>query len=93
MANEIKFTEEELTSLRDLRDNYASTQQALGQLEVRRMLLDQQGEQLNNQKLELEAQYVEIQKTESSLVNSLNEKYGPGNLDPETGVFTPTENK
>ena len=93
MANEIKFTEEELKSLRDLRDNYATTQLSLGQLEVQRMLLTQQEERLHDQKLELEAQYVEIQKTESSLVNSLNEKYGPGNLDPETGVFTPTENK
>ena len=79
--------------MRDLRDNYATTQLSLGQLEVQRMLLDQQQERLHDQKLELEAQYVEIQKTESSLVNSLNEKYGPGNLDPETGVFTPTENK
>ena len=93
MAKEIKFTEEELKSLRDLRDNYATTQLSLGQLEVQKMLLNQQQEQLANQKLELEVQYVEIQKTESSLVNSLNEKYGPGNLDPESGVFTPTENK
>ena len=93
MAKEIKFTEEELKSLRDLRDNYATTQLSLGQLEVQKMLLTQQEERLNDQKLELEAQYIEIQKTESSLVNSLNEKYGPGNLDPETGVFTPTENK
>jgi len=93
MAKEIKFTEEELKSLRDLRDNYATTQLSLGQLEVQKMLLNQQQEQLADQKLELEVQYVEIQKTESSLVNSLNEKYWPGNLDPETGVFTPTENK
>jgi hypothetical protein len=24
------------------------------------------------------------------LVKELNKKYGPGNLDPATGVFTPT---
>jgi len=24
------------------------------------------------------------------LVEELNEKYGPGQLDPQTGVFTPT---
>ena len=30
-------------------------------------------------------------KTEQEIVKSLNDKYGPGNLDPQTGVFTPVE--
>ena len=29
--------------------------------------------------------------SEQTLVNDLNEKYGPGNLDPTSGVFTPTK--
>ena len=33
----------------------------------------------------------ELQKQERVLVASLNEKYGAGNLDPNTGVFTPNE--
>ncbi len=32
---------------------------------------------------------LKIQETERKLVADLNEKYGPGNLDPATGVFTP----
>ena len=28
-------------------------------------------------------------KKERDLVKTLNEKYGPGQLDPATGVFTP----
>ena len=33
----------------------------------------------------------EITEEERDLVAKLNEKYGPGQLDPQTGVFTPTE--
>ena len=34
--------------------------------------------------------YTDNQETERKLVEELNEKYGPGSLDPQTGVFTPT---
>ena len=30
---------------------------------------------------------------ESDLFKELNEKYGDGNFDPTTGIFTPTEEK
>ena len=53
------------------------------------MLLQQQIDGLDNAETQLEAEYGEIQQTERNLVKSLNEKYGPGNLDPATGVFTP----
>ena len=38
----------------------------------------------------MEADYKDVQDKERELVQSLNEKYGPGSLDPQTGVFTPT---
>ena len=44
---------------------------------------------MDNAKSKLEVEYGEVQETERNLVKQLNEKYGPGNLDPATGVFTP----
>ena len=41
--------------------------------------------------IKLEADYISLQEKERSLVKELNDKYGPGTLDPQTGVFTPTE--
>ena len=35
------------------------------------------------------AAFKDIQDNERKLVEELNEKYGPGQLDPQTGVFTP----
>ena len=87
---ETKFSEEELKSLQDLQNSYQGKQLQFGQLEVQRLLVSQQLEQLDNAKTKLEVEYGEVQETERTLVQSLNEKYGPGNLDPATGVFTPT---
>jgi hypothetical protein len=90
MANkETKFTEDELKSLQDLQSSYQQKQLQFGQLEVQRLLVTQQLDQLDNAKAKLEVEYGEVQETERKLVADLNEKYGPGNLDPATGVFTP----
>ena len=43
----------------------------------------------NNEAGDLEEDYKGVQETERGLVQQLNEKYGPGQLDPQTGVFTP----
>ena len=70
MAEEIKFTDEELKSLSELSQGYQNIQSAFGQLRVQKILLEQQKER--------------------DLVKELNDKYGPGQLDPASGVFTPT---
>ena len=87
---ETKFTEDELKSLQDLQTSYQQKQLQFGQLEVQRLLVTQQLDSLDSAKTKLEVDYGEVQDTERKLVADLNKKYGPGNLDPATGVFTPT---
>jgi hypothetical protein len=53
------------------------------------LLVQQQLDSIDDTEAKLEVEYSEVQETERELVKSLNEKYGPGNLDPATGVFTP----
>ena len=89
MADEIKFTEDELKSLGELRETYGKVQQDFGALKVRRLVLDQQLEELDNADEAVHKAYTDNQETERKLVEELNEKYGPGSLNPETGVFTP----
>tara|TARA_R110000868_G_scaffold219471_1_gene470527 strand:- start:1880 stop:2161 length:282 start_codon:yes stop_codon:yes gene_type:complete len=88
---EIKFTKDELDSLQQLRTNYANIELSLGKLEIARIQQEQKLENLSNEKLRLETQFSEAQSQEVTLVQELNEKYGAGNLDPETGVFTPVK--
>ena len=89
MADEIKFTDEELKSLSDLSQSYQSIQASFGQIRVQKILAEQQADALEEAEVKMEADYKEMQDTERELVQQLNEKYGPGQLDPQTGVFTP----
>ena len=90
---EIKFTKEEMNSLSDLRNSFAQLELSLGKVEIARIQSEQRMEQLVNEKLRLETQLNDIQNNEKILVQSLNEKYGAGNLNPDTGVFTTNEIK
>ena len=89
-SKELKFTDEELESLQGLQTSYQEKQAMLGQLAVQRILLNQQMEALEIRTEEVEQEYQAVQQEERDLVKTLNEKYGPGQLDPATGVFTPT---
>jgi hypothetical protein len=88
-SKEVKFTKKEIDSLQQLRSNYANVELSLGKLEVSRMQTEQQLDNIQNSKLRLETQYVTLQRTESQIVSELTEKYGVGNLDINTGKFTP----
>tara|TARA_B100002019_G_C21150938_1_gene538211 strand:- start:351 stop:677 length:327 start_codon:yes stop_codon:yes gene_type:complete len=87
--SETKFTEEELKSLSELQQRYTNGQAGFGQLKVRKLLLEQELKALEEAELRLETEYTQTQQDEQKLVAELNEKYGAGNLDPSTGVFTP----
>ena len=89
MAKETKFTEEEIKSLNELSQNYQQIQLAFGQFKVQHLLPEQQMTALEDAEVQMEADYSDLQGKERELVKQLNEKYGPGSLDPATGVFTP----
>ena len=89
MADEIKFTDEELKSLQDLSQSYQNIQASFGQMKVQKILNQQQADALEEAEVKMDADYKDIQDNERKLVEELNEKYGPGQLDPQTGVFTP----
>jgi len=90
-SKEIKFTQEELDSLQGLSQGYDNIRNSMGNLEISRIQLEQRLENLSDEKLRLETEYSNLVSTEQKLVGELNEKYGAGNLDPATGVFTPTK--
>ena len=89
-SKELKFTDDELQSLQGLQTSYQEKQSVLGQLAVQKILLNQQIDALNNRTSEVEQEYQTTQQEERDLVKTLNDKYGPGQLDPATGVFTPS---
>ena len=87
MAKVQKFTEEELKSITEIRDTNAQITSELGQIELQLFLLDEQLKEFNDYKSNLQIQFKNLQTTESELVQSLNEKYGKGTVDINTGEF------
>ena len=75
------LTQEELQSLRNLRDQQNDILAGLGSLEYRITLLE-------SNKTILKSQIVELEKTSADLGAQLTEKYGSGNLNLETGEIT-----
>ena len=82
-TDDIKFTEEELSSIGELQTDYARINNAFGQIAVAKYNLDLQEDAVRND-------LQETRQKEQNILNTITEKYGPGTLDPATGVFTPT---
>ena len=64
MAEDIKFTEDEMTSLKQLQEDYTTKQEQLGQISVQRILLNQQIDSLEQRQEQIEKEYVEVQQRE-----------------------------
>ena len=86
---EVKFTEEEMKQISTLQQSYVNLQNALGQLGVARIRLEQQLTELDVNEESVKTQFTENQTSEKNFVDQINKKYGDGNLDLTTGVFTP----
>ena len=86
---QIKFKQEDLQSLKDLQTNYLSLQTQFGQLHMAKLNLKKQFDDLGRVEEETRQKFEDVQKEEANLIETLTEKYGKGQLDPATGVFTP----
>jgi hypothetical protein len=87
---EVKFTQEELGAIASLQQKYASQTFKFGQLYLDKQALEgrlmQNSVEFDTAKRELEA----IREEERKLADLFQKKYGDGQLNLETGVFTPT---
>jgi len=86
MPEEVKFTEEELKQVQNIQSSYVDVTNKFGQLKLAQVRLDRQ-------EVDLEDTLQKIQSQEQTFLDGITKKYGQGTLNPETGVFTPTENK
>ena len=85
----VKLTEQELQQIQDLRLKYANVTAQLGQLKVEQMLINKQLTRLNELENQFIKDYEQVQTEEEQFAKSITEKYGIGDVDVESGVFTP----
>ena len=89
-TNTQKFTTEEMKKLQTLQQGYQDVTVNFGRVKVQKVILNQQLEAMDNESDRLETTYSDLQKKEQELVKTLNDKYGAGSLDIQSGEFTPS---
>ncbi len=82
-----KFTEEEMKSINDIRLEYQNKVIQFGQIMLEEKLLNQQFEKLDILRENIGKEFEKLQEKEKELVKILNNKYGQGTLNPQTGEF------
>ena len=91
MAEEIKFTEDEMKKIKKFQESYVTIQQNLGQISIAELKLNQQLKALGESEIELKNKFVEVQQDEKSFIEEITKKYGDGTLDPKSGTFIPNK--
>ena len=91
MAEDTKFTKEEMETISKIQETYLEIQQKLGQVSLSKLKLEQQVEAIDKVEKELLENFKQTQKEEKDFVDGITEKYGDGTLNPESGIFTPNK--
>lgn len=85
-----EFDQQDIDFVKSLQSEYATNTAQIGQVEVELHLLKKRLDEIENIRTQLFNKYEELQEKEKSLVKSLNEKYGDGVLDLDSGRFIPS---
>jgi len=89
MSEEKKITNEELLSVKSLREEIFGVISNVGQLKLSHDLMEEDLTIVKTRLNEQSVKYKELLGKEKQVVDDLLQKYGMGSLDVETGVFTP----
>lgn len=89
MSQPIKFTQQELDSLKSIQLSFQENIMSFGQLYLDKMALDEKIKELSQFESNLRAKYEKIQKDEDEWLNAITTKYGEGSLNLKDGTFIP----
>tara|TARA_B110000495_G_C22381903_1_gene246752 strand:- start:209 stop:493 length:285 start_codon:yes stop_codon:yes gene_type:complete len=90
--NQLKLTSDELAELLGLNNEYQEILIGLGQVNLRRADLKKEESSLGILESEHYASYDETQKKEVNFKQRIVRKYGQGEIDLESGIYTKSEN-
>lgn len=86
-----KFTEQEMESIKLIQEKYSEIGVQLVQIKLARKTSEDYLKQLEEQESEITQTIIELNTEEKTIAETLNEKYGVGSLDMESGEFTPNK--
>lgn len=82
MADTVKFTEEELSEIKELQNLYNTVVFQAGQVHLDEIAL-------HEKKGQVESNFIEVKNREQEIISKLTTTYGQGSINLETGEFTP----
>jgi hypothetical protein len=91
MSEVQKLTDEELSSVKSLREEIIGAISTVGQLKLTHDLMEEDLASVKSKLTEHVVKYKELLTKEKELIDVFMKKYGIGSLDIETGVFTPEQ--
>ena len=86
---EVKFTKDEMQSLKEIQESYFNVQTEYGKLELSKIRLEQELDNIDVLDNGLREKFVQTQTTEKEFLDGITKKYGEGTLDQDSGIFTP----
>ncbi len=89
MSEQIKFTEEEIQEIRQTQANYQTIGLELVQIKLALASAQSQLEALQMEEKLLTERISDVNGKEKELARALETKYGKGEIDLESGMFTP----
>ena len=85
----IKFGEDEMKKVEKFKTDFSEITVKMGEVELELTLLNLQHKNIEKIKDTLKEQYIQLRESEIKLAQELREKYGEGEFDITTGIFTP----
>jgi len=82
----IKFDEAELAEVAAIRDSYSQITMVYGNITL-------QKKQLESAEKKQDAEHAALQTREREFLDKIVARYGEGQLDPQSGIFTPAPKK
>jgi deoxyribodipyrimidine photolyase len=86
-----KFTEQEMQSIKEVQEEYSKVGVQLVQIKLARKNSEDYLNQLEEQEIVITQTILELSEKEKEIADALNDKYGIGSLDMESGEFTPNK--
>lgn len=85
----VQFTQEEVNKIQEFQQKVITTNTRIGEIELQIHGLEQEFQELKNEKQSLIDGYTTLRQQEVELSAELKEKYGEGTYDINTNQFTP----
>jgi hypothetical protein len=91
MSENVTLSKEELESLQSFSVRYDGITRQYGQVQFQRMLIEDQLKEVDKLMDSLETEMKNVEADRQSTMRSLNEKYGDGSIDLQSGTFVPNK--